>query len=736
MAEFSDYAPALLGAGFEPIPIRPGEKAPAPKGWRRGEITGARVERWAREFPSGALGVRLGHPVPGDPTLWLLALDADTMSPGVAERLRAWLYDLYPGAPTRIGRPPKFLMPFLYRSTTPPTKRMSPRYVDLIGLHHRIEVLGHGQQAVVAGIHPDTGAPYRWEGADLRALEAAALPTLDDGDLDGLMALFTELMAGLDAEVEEDGARPRPRDPELEAAEAAGDEGLAALLRHRAPLEGYTLERARADLTMVPCRGAHDSYHGWLRQGMALHHQFDGAPEALELWDLWSSGGDAYRGFDELEEKWATFGAEDYHGIPVTIRSLIWEANRAREEAVRAGLAEDAPRLPVEQLREMLARDDEGRIVRGLANVILILSRDEQIPDLWKNELTGDLMYGDREFRDEDLAMLRYRLAVDYFFETPADKVQTAVQVIAVQRARHPIREYLGALVWDGQPRLGRWLTDYLGVADAPWVREVATKTLVAAVARAFVPGTKWDSLLILEGPQGCGKSRAVHALAPRREWTADLEFSTNEKSMVEVLRGVWIVEAGELRGLARGDADLIKALLSREKDTYRPAYGRNIVHQPRQCVLIGTTNHASYLKDDTGNRRFIPVAVGAIDVDALVEDRDQLWAEAVHAYREGMDLYWSEETRAVLSGEQEARLVHDEWEGTVREFLEKDPAAKLRGKTIVFECFGITEDKFDLVLQRRLGSIMSRLGWKAGSHRIDGKVTKAYARKPGEGPV
>lgn len=732
MSEFQEYATRLLETGYEPIPIRAGEKLPAAKGWRRGEITQARVDRWARQFPDAAVGIRLGHPVPGDPTLWVMALDADTLSEAVAAELRVWLHDLHPGAPVRVGLPPKFLLPFLYRSPSAPTKRMSPRYEDFLGRFHRVEVLGHGQQAVVAGIHPDTGRPYRWEGASALDLEAGALPILDDDDLDGVVALFTRLMEEQGAEVADDGAKARPQDPEIAAAEAEGDEGLLALLRHRDPLEDYSVERCRADLRLVPCQGEHDSYHGWVRMGMGIHHQFRGAPEGLELWDEWSQGGADYPGPEALEEKWATFGEAAYRGVPVTIRSLIWQANRARDEAAKAALAEpEAERLPADELREELARDDEGRIIRGLANVILVLARDDQVPPIWKNELSGDIMYGGREFRDEDLAMLRYRLAVDYLFESPADKVQTGVQVLAVQRARHPVRDYLNGLVWDGQPRLGRWLTDYLGAADAGWVREVGAKTLVAAVARAFAPGTKWDSLLILEGPQGGGKSTAVHALSPRPEWTADLEFSQNEQRMVEVLRGVWLVEAGELRGLARGDSDLIKALLSREKDTYRPAYGRNVVHQPRQCILIGTTNHGNYLKDDTGNRRFIPVQVGPIDVAALAADRDQLWAEATHAYREGMDLRWTEATRQALAGEQDGRLIRDEWEESVREYLEKDPEAKLRGKTIVFDCFGITEDKFDRTMQQRLASIMTRLGWKSGTPWVEGKKVRAYMRAP-----
>jgi hypothetical protein len=728
--DFLDYAPLLLASGFEPVPIRPGDKAPLPAGWRRGQIFAERIKQWTDKFPQASVGIRLGHPA-GEGR-WLIAIDVDSMGEDVSGALRTHLELVLGEVPIRVGMPPKFVALALLAAPQAPPKRATPLYADEHGRDYRLEILGLGQQVVVAGIHPDTQEPYRWEGvADPGDLSIAALPVVTPEILEGLFRSFAQVMENVGAEIVERGHDVEGmgvedwdlRDDYMDALRE-GDEGMRLLLVHREPLDDYSLADARADLLVVRCEGKFDRYDSWLAVGMSLHHQFQGTYEAMLLWDEWSAMGDRYRGMPDIEAKWDSFSAEAYRGVPTTVRSLRWFASRERKRRLQLGHnrpVEVVERIPSDRLIESpdLARDEDNRVIKSLTNLAVILERDDALPEIWTNLLSRQCMYGDRPLSNGDYASLRMHLSAAYAIEPSLDKVATALEAVARRNARHPVVSYLEGLTWDGTPRLGTWLTRYLGVEDAPWVREVAVKTLVAAVARAFAPGTKWDSMMVLEGPQGAGKSMAVHALAPDPAWTADMEFTNNDRAMSEIVSSVWVVETGELRGLARGDISQIKAFLSRTKDAFRPAYGRVVEHLDRQCILIGTTNSNDYLRDETGNRRFIPLVtekVGPLDVAGLVADRDQLWAEATHAYREGLSLRWQGETLEHLQGEQEERLEGEPWEDPIMAHIRTRGIQCVQARNLAADVLLLELSKIDLGVQRRIGAILRRNGWEKRS--------------------
>ena len=188
---------------------------------------------------------------------------------------------------------------------------------------------------------------------------------------------------------------------------------------------------------------------------------------------------------------------------------------------------------------------------------------------------------------------------------------------MASERAYHPVKEYLDALPeWDGVKRTDTLLTDYLGAEDSAYTRAVIRKTLAAAVARIYQPGTKFDSVLILNGPQGIGKSTLFARLAGA--WFSDSLTLTDmrDKSGPEKLQGYWILELGELAGMKKTDVETVKSFLSRVDDKYRASYGLNVESHPRQCVIVGSTNTESgFLRDITGNRRFWPVRVNGESV-------------------------------------------------------------------------------------------------------------------------
>ena len=233
---------------------------------------------------------------------------------------------------------------------------------------------------------------------------------------------------------------------------------------------------------------------------------------------------------------------------------------------------------------------------------------------------------------------------------------------------------------------------------------------LVGAVARIYEPGCKADYVAVFEGPQGVGKSRACAALGEK--WFSDsLPDVTRDKDAAQHLRGKWIIEISELSALSRAEAEALKSFISRPVERYRPPYGREEVIEPRQCLFVGTTNRATYLGDDTGGRRFWPVKVGRVDVDALVSDRDQLFAEAVTAYRNG-EQWWPDEAfeRDHIRAEQEARFEADAWEPEIEYFLAS--RSRVQVSEIAREALGIVTAKIGTAEQRRISRILTRLGW------------------------
>jgi len=298
--------------------------------------------------------------------------------------------------------------------------------------------------------------------------------------------------------------------------------------------------------------------------------------------------------------------------------------------------------------------------------------------------------------------------------------IASVVERVALDASYHPVREYLTGLQWDGEQRLQSAAVRYFA-ADGPreFLAAVFRKFLIQCVARVMQPGCQADAVLVLEGPQGTGKTRAVRILG--RQWKCEnLPYDLGNKDAAIQLSGAWIIELAELAALRGTALEAMKSFLTRCVDRYRPAYGRRTVDVLRQCCFIGTTNATTYLRDRTGNRRYWPVRCGRIDVDALASNIDQLWAEAYSAFLAGEQWHLNEQEITIQIQETMQRELVTELEASVADYL--DSVAKggrnevTTREVLTGPCNLIPADADYMERAGRLGSqvamAMIRAGW------------------------
>ena len=354
-----------------------------------------------------------------------------------------------------------------------------------------------------------------------------------------------------------------------------------------------------------------------------------------------------------------------------------------------------------------------------------------------------------------------------YGIWSPTKFKDALLAVVSSERLYHPVKEYFSTLSWDGCSRIDSLLIDYMGAENTPYVRAVTRKTLVAAVARIYEPGIKFDSVLVLNGPQGCGKSTFFAKLG--KEWYSDsltISDMKDGKTAAEKLQGYWLLELGELAGIKKVDVETVKSFVTRTDDKYRQSYGTTVESHPRECVIVGSTNsEGGFLRDVTGNRRFWPVHVTGKGKhrgwDLTPETVDQIWAEAISIYKDGEELYLKGKEAAEAYVAQQEAMESDEREGIVEDYLERllpadwdtmdlyqrrsylgggEFEAEGRTGTVVrerfclmevwCECFGKERQNFRKTDSYELESIIQKIGgWKKYEGNSSGKM-----RIPGYG--
>lgn len=332
--------------------------------------------------------------------------------------------------------------------------------------------------------------------------------------------------------------------------------------------------------------------------------------------------------------------------------------------------------------QKALELDKQGKVKDTLTNIALIIRHDPQLKGIVYNEfksmvdVTGDLPWKQVKpgWGDTDISCAKLYFERVYGIWSPTKFKDALLAVVSAERLYHPIKEYFETLEWDGTERLDTLLIDYLGAEDTQYVRSVTRKTLTAAVARVYEPGIKFDSILVLNGPQGIGKS-TLFALLGKQWYSDSLSISDmKDKTAAEKLQGYWILELGELAGIKKVDVETVKSFVTRTDDKFRQSYGVAVESHPRSCIIVGSTNsEGGFLRDITGNRRFWPVHVTGSGKHHPweLQDVDQIWAEAIERYRAGEELYLKGRVEADAYAMQQDAMESDDREGVISDYLE-----------------------------------------------------------------
>lgn len=331
-----------------------------------------------------------------------------------------------------------------------------------------------------------------------------------------------------------------------------------------------------------------------------------------------------------------------------------------------------------------------------------------------------------RTLRDTDYANAAMWLEGMHF--TPkSTTIQPVVSAVAEKYQFDRLREYLDGLVWDGKPRIRRWLVTHLGCVDTNYNAAVGMRFLISAVARGLEPGCKVDTMPILEGPQGAMKSTVLRDLFGKSFFTDELSDIGSKDAMME-MAGVWGIEVAEMHRFNASETNAVKKFLTRQVDRYRPPYGRSVIEVPRRVVLAGTINPegSNYLKDPTGARRFWPVVVGKIDFDAVCRDRDQLWAEAVIEFRKNTPHWIQPDEAADVVAEQMRRTDVDVWTDAIAD-LAKTRSAVYQSE--ILKDLGIPLKDANDRHAARIGRVMKNLGWEMERDRTAGEDRVKFTR-------
>lgn len=565
--------------------------------------------------------------------------------------------------------------------------------------HGAIEFLANGQQFIAVGTHP-SGAAYEWEGG-----LPAEIPEITPAEFEVVWAALVEALALPDGDVRtRNGVAPiaaRTRDDIRDP--------VVAFLQDN----GMIKEWGRDGLVHVQCP--------WEDQ-----HSSDSGPTSTSYFPA-GVGGFAQGHFKCMHEHCATRTDGDF----------LEAINYVQSEFDVVEASEELP-FPV------FERDRNGRIESTAGNVKQALLRDDisgakvaydefkdSVLIAWDGE--GEW----RPLRDTDYFRLRVELERRGFKRPSSDLIREGVHHVAEVNAFDSAIEWAKGLEWDGVSRVENFMHHYFGTEDSDYAKSVSIYLWSALAGRCLQPGVKADMTPILVGDQGAGKTRGVEALAPEESSFVEVNLEHRDDNLARALRGKLIGELGELRGLMTREAEAIKAWMTRTHEEWIPKYREFATRFPRRLVFIGTTNDDEFLGDATGERRWLPIRVGKISVDAIERDRNQLWAEGVEIFkREGVQ--WRN-AQTLAKDEHAHYKVHDSWESDITHWLNNNdmdqPEGVRRGdrpfkmQDVLSSALKIEARNSNRALQLRAAKVLRSMGYENKLIRDGLHVFKGWVR-------
>lgn len=433
------------------------------------------------------------------------------------------------------------------------------------------------------------------------------------------------------------------------------------------------------------------------------HHASDPAGEKL------SNAFDLVRvhKFADLNDKQSYKEMETFaRGLPkvkqLAVKEVVGEAREEFKDFIDA----DEPTDP-DAWRAALEFDNRGDLSSSAKNFSLIIANDAGLKGIFSQNTFDNKRYlvksapwreitKPEPIRDVDYSGVRNYIESIYKINS-ISKVDDALSLEFNKNSFHPVRDYLNGLEWDKVQRVDRLLIEYFGAPDNQYTREAITISLAAAVARIFEPGTKFDYVLTLIGKEGVAKSTFFRKLG--LEWFSDTFTTVQGKEAFEQLAGAWIIEMAELAGLRKAEAENVKHFISKCSDSFRPAYARTTETFQRQCVFFGTTNDPTFLKFPGKNRRFMPIevredlATKGVWEDLTPDEVGQIWAEAVQIYKDGVDLYLSEEADKLASITREDHTEADDRAGVILDYLNTELPTGWESKSVLDRRYYLTAD-------------------------------------------
>ena len=376
-----------------------------------------------------------------------------------------------------------------------------------------------------------------------------------------------------------------------------------------------------------------------------------------------------------------------------------------------------------------LQRGTNGQPLLNLSNAVSVLDNDPELAGLVRYDAFLQRMLNKRgnEWSDkDDIELTVYVQRETGLHRMGRDIVGQAVITVAHKHEANCVREWMDGLRHDGVQRMESFFADCLDAEASEYTSAASRNFWISMVARVYKPGCKVDNMVVLEGDQGVGKSSSLRIIGG--DYFAEQhESATNPKAFAEILQGKLLVEISEMDAFSRVEVSRVKQTISCQADRYRASYGRHAVDHPRQCVFVGTTNKQDWNRDDTGARRFWPVACGSnIRLDLVEANRDQLFAEAVARYKAG-EPHWHMPPEATRQ-QQEARYQGDPWMEKVADIL------KGESKVTTSHIF----DKLDIPIKQRtradeirIGKCLGVLKWKRNRDRIQGTKEREYFYYP-----